>query len=127
MKGKGYADLATLEFLNLIHTLRPLLPMMCVVDCDPHGIDIMRTYKYGSRNLAHEENATVSGLQWLGVKMEDILGHRSRARGEDSSQSPTDESSQLSTEYFSSQGSVLGFIPSEPVVQRHVCTTKLTY
>ncbi|KAL1871083.1 endodeoxyribonuclease [Diaporthe australafricana] len=76
--GKGYADLATLEFLNLVHSVRPLIPILGVVDCDPHGIDIMRTYKYGSQRLSHEENARVPGLQWLGVKMDDILGSRSQ-------------------------------------------------
>lgn len=46
----------------------------CVVDCDPHGVDIMRMFKYGSRSLGHEANARVSGLQWLGVRMDDVLG-----------------------------------------------------
>lgn len=49
--------------------------MLCVVDCDPHGIDIMRMYKHGSKGLGHEANARVPGLQWLGVKMDDILLH----------------------------------------------------
>ncbi|KAF3771393.1 DNA topoisomerase IV, alpha subunit [Cryphonectria parasitica EP155] len=73
--GKGYADLATLKFLNLIHTLRPLIPVLCVVDCDPHGVDILRTYKYGSKGLSHEVDVRVPGLQWLGVKMDDIFRH----------------------------------------------------
>lgn len=104
-KGKGYADLATLEFLNLIHSVRPVLPILCVVDCDPHGIDIMRTYKYGSRGLGHEENATVPGLQWLGVKMGDILGYIPGLQEQDSSQSSGGQSSQSSAAYFGSQGS----------------------
>ncbi|KAK7740899.1 endodeoxyribonuclease [Cytospora paraplurivora] len=95
LRGKGYADLATLRFLNLIHSLRPIIPILCVVDCDPHGIDIMRTYKYGSRSLSHEENATVSGLQWLGVKMEDILGHSLGSWEDNSSQSSAGHLSQL--------------------------------
>ncbi|ROW01847.1 hypothetical protein VMCG_05505 [Cytospora schulzeri] len=102
--GKGYADLATLEFLNLIHSLRPIIPILCVVDCDPHGIDIMRTYKYGSRSLRHEVNVTVPGLQWLGVKMRDILGHIWRPREEDSFQGSADQSSQSSAGFSSSQG-----------------------
>ncbi|KAI3392711.1 hypothetical protein diail_5268 [Diaporthe ilicicola] len=85
--GKGYPDLATLEFLNLIHSVRPLMPILGVVDCDPHGIEIMRTYKYGSRSLSHEENARVQGLQWLGVKMDDILCASRPPLEEDGSQS----------------------------------------
>lgn len=60
----------------------------------------MRTYKYGSRSLGHEENATVPGLQWLGVKMEDILRHNSRP-WEDGPGSSADQSSQSSAGYLS--------------------------
>lgn len=87
-QGKGYADLATRQFLHLIHDVRPLLPILCVVDCDPHGIDIMRNYKYGSKGLGHEENTRIPGLQWLGVKMEDILLASSLSPGQ-SSQTPS--------------------------------------
>lgn len=77
VQGKGYADLATLQFLHLIHTLRPDIPIFAVVDCDPHGIDIMRNYKHGSKALGHEANTRVPGLKWLGVKMDDIFLHSS--------------------------------------------------
>ncbi|KAK2603188.1 hypothetical protein N8I77_009663 [Diaporthe amygdali] len=105
--GKGYADLATLEFLNLVHSARPLIPILGVVDCDPHGIEIMRMYKYGSQSLSHEENARVPGLQWLGVKMDDILGASWQAFEEYGSQSPVNLSSQSSQSSFGqfSQGS----------------------
>ncbi|CAN8096251.1 unnamed protein product [Discula destructiva] len=85
--GKGYADLATLEFLNLIHTLQPAIPVLCVVDCDPHGIDIMRTYKHGSKGLGHEASTRIPGLRWLGVKMTDVFsaGDRLSLTGRDSS------------------------------------------
>lgn len=111
-KGKGYADLATLEFLSLVHSARPLMPILGVVDCDPHGIEIMRTYKYGSQRLSHEENARVPGLQWLGVKMDNILGASRPAAEEDGSQSSlvrSSQSSQSSLGQFSqeSQGSAL--------------------
>ncbi|KUI70123.1 Meiotic recombination protein rec12 [Cytospora mali] len=113
--GKGYADLATLEFLNLVHSMRPILPILCVVDCDPHGIDIMRTYKYGSRSLRHEEKAIIPGLQWLGVKIEDVVRHYAVPEEEDSSQSSTNQSSQSSGGYFSSQGSgSFSIPPSQP-------------
>lgn len=54
--------------------------MLCVVDCDPHGVDIMRMYKHGSRGLGHEAHARVPGLQWLGVKMDDILPGTNKPR-----------------------------------------------
>lgn len=49
------------------------MPLLCVVDCDPHGVDIMRTYKHGSKGLGHEVNTRVPGLHWLGIKMGDIF------------------------------------------------------
>lgn len=91
-KGKGYPDLTTVQFLNLIHSLRPHIPVLCVVDWDPHGIEIMRMFKYGSKNLIHEENARVAGLQWLGVRMGDIL--------ETSTTSPNEQTSYNSTVEF---------------------------
>lgn len=111
-QGKGYADLATLEFLSLVHSARPLMPILGVVDCDPHGIQIMRTYKYGSQRLSHEVNARVPGLQWLGVKMDNILGANQPATEEDGSQSSLARSSQSSQSSFGqfsqeSQGSAL--------------------
>lgn len=106
-QGKGYADLATLEFLNLIHSARPLLPILGVFDCDPHGIEIMRTYKYGSQRLSHEENTRVPGLQWLGVKIDDILRANPPTVEEDGSQSSPGQASQSSQSSFGllSQGS----------------------
>ena len=95
-QGKGYADLATLEFLNLVHSARPHMPILGVFDCDPHGINIMRTYKYGSRRLSHEKNALVPGLQWLGVKIDDVLRDRPAAIEEERSQSSLGQSSQPS-------------------------------
>lgn len=44
-----------------------------MVDCDPHGVDIMRTYQHGSKSLGHEANTRVPGLHWLGVRMDDVF------------------------------------------------------
>jgi meiotic recombination protein SPO11 len=54
--------------------------MFALVDFDPHGIAIMRTYKYGSRRLDHEENATAPRLRWLGIHSNDILSKASPGR-----------------------------------------------
>ncbi|KAJ3233462.1 hypothetical protein HDU81_002262 [Chytriomyces hyalinus] len=43
-------------------------------DCDPHGIDILLCYKFGSRNNAYESPYTaVPSMKWAGVTMKDIL------------------------------------------------------
>ncbi|KAG8160814.1 hypothetical protein KVR01_009078 [Diaporthe batatas] len=111
--GKGYADLATIEFLSLVHSLRPLMPILGVFDSDPHGIQIMRTYKNGSRRLSHEQNARVPGLQWIGVRIEDVLRAGPPGGEEDGSQSSSlGQSRQSSQSSFGqssqeSQGSAL--------------------
>ncbi|OTA68026.1 DNA topoisomerase IV, alpha subunit [Hypoxylon sp. EC38] len=76
--GKGYPDLITRQFLHSLHSAFPLLPIHGLVDFDPSGIDIVLTYKRGSRSLGHEENVTVPGISWLGLKSCDILGHSRR-------------------------------------------------
>ncbi|KAI0835180.1 DNA topoisomerase IV, alpha subunit [Hypoxylon sp. FL0890] len=73
--GKGYPDLVTRQFLHNLHSTFSQVPIHALVDFDPSGIDIMLTYKRGSRSLGHEENVTVPGLSWLGPKSCDILGH----------------------------------------------------
>ncbi|XDG01593.1 hypothetical protein ABKA04_001208 [Annulohypoxylon sp. FPYF3050] len=72
--GKGYPDLVTRQFLHLLHSGSPQVPIYALVDFDPSGIDIMLTYKRGSRSLSHEENITAPGLSWLGPKSSDVLG-----------------------------------------------------
>ena len=72
-QAKGFPDLATRRFLSMLHTIQPDLPMFVLVDYDPYGVAILRTYKYGSQRLAHENSATVPGIQWLGVRSRDVL------------------------------------------------------
>lgn len=36
----------------------------------------MRCYSHGSRAHAHEKRVTVPGLQWLGIKSDDLAGRR---------------------------------------------------
>jgi hypothetical protein len=42
------------------------LKMHCLVDCDPFGLDIFFTYKYGSRAM-HYHNLDCPEIQWMGV------------------------------------------------------------
>lgn len=53
----------------------PHIPIYALVDFDPSGIEIMLTYKRGSRSLRHELNVTIPELSWLGPKIGDILCH----------------------------------------------------
>ncbi|KAL2132113.1 hypothetical protein VTI74DRAFT_4202 [Chaetomium olivicolor] len=102
-EAKGFPDLATRRFLSMLHAARPELCFVVLVDFDPHGVAIMRTYKYGSRRLDHEENATAPRLRWLGIRSDDIVLNTSAGRDEtyDLSQSQMNQeaTSQVSMAY----------------------------
>ncbi|XP_040187152.1 meiotic recombination protein SPO11 [Rana temporaria] len=70
--GKGVPDLNTRLFLRkLWDTFR--VPIFTLVDCDPHGIEIMCIYKYGSVSMSFEaRNLTVPSVAWLGLLPSDI-------------------------------------------------------
>lgn len=47
-------------------------PIYALVDCDPDGIEILSTYKYGSRSMARlNESLAVERILWLGLKASD--------------------------------------------------------
>ncbi|KAI3552200.1 type IIB DNA topoisomerase [Colletotrichum abscissum] len=71
-EGKGYPDLNTKQFVHLLHTAKPELPIFALVDFDCYGIAIMRCYSYGTRGHAHEKATTVPSMQWLGIKSDDL-------------------------------------------------------
>lgn len=45
-------------------------------DCDPWGLAIALTIKYGSINLAHLKNLTVPNAEWIGITPSDIVEFR---------------------------------------------------
>ncbi|KAK8040935.1 Bcspo11 [Apiospora phragmitis] len=73
MTAKGYPDLASRQFIHRIHSTWPQTPIYALMDFDPDGVAILRTYKRGSQGMRHEERITVPGLLWLGVKNSDLL------------------------------------------------------
>ncbi|EGZ75040.1 DNA topoisomerase IV, alpha subunit [Neurospora tetrasperma FGSC 2509] len=101
--GKGYPDLATRKFLATIHSVRPRLLMFALVDFDPHGISVLRTYQYSSQRLDHEERTKVFGLRWLGIRSSDVLSNtvmtQDCSANSQGSQSSQDLSSQESIAY----------------------------
>ncbi|KAI1622038.1 meiotic recombination protein SPO11 [Exophiala viscosa] len=70
---KGYPDLATRHFLRFVldHSETPL-PIFCLIDWDPDGIQILKCYLYGSKNLAREHVCNIPELKWLGLKADDV-------------------------------------------------------
>jgi meiotic recombination protein SPO11 len=78
---KGYPDISTRAMLRLLSSPAPqngfcAPPVYVLVDCDPDGIGILSTYKYGSKNLAHEtSHLRLPQLQWIGLRSEQIMNN----------------------------------------------------
>ncbi|KAL2269687.1 hypothetical protein VTJ83DRAFT_1871 [Remersonia thermophila] len=87
LTAKGFPDLATRRFLSVLATIKPDLSMFALVDFDPYGVAILRTYTYGSQRLDHEENSTVPQLRWLGILSDDLLQNQSSHQGGSQGQS----------------------------------------
>ncbi|KAJ8409003.1 hypothetical protein AAFF_G00240240 [Aldrovandia affinis] len=70
--GKGVPDVnSRLMVRKLWDALR--IPIFALVDADPHGIEIMCIYKYGSVSMSFEaHNLTVPSVMWLGLLPSDI-------------------------------------------------------
>ncbi|KAM9589972.1 meiotic recombination protein SPO11 isoform 3-T3 [Trichechus inunguis] len=70
--GKGVPDLNTRLLVKKLWDLFHI-PVFALVDADPHGIEIMCIYKYGSMSMSFEaHNLTVPAIRWLGLLPSDI-------------------------------------------------------
>ncbi|XP_029291975.1 meiotic recombination protein SPO11 isoform X2 [Cottoperca gobio] len=70
--GKGVPDVnSRLMVRKLWDTLH--IPILALVDADPHGIEIMCIYKYGSVSMSFEAHSlTVPSVMWLGLLPSDL-------------------------------------------------------
>lgn len=48
------------------------IPAYILVDADPHGIEIMFTYRFGSLSLSHLDMLASPKIQWIGIRPTDI-------------------------------------------------------
>ena len=65
---KGYPDVSTRILLKKIATDLQK-PMYILVDADPHGIEIMCVYKFGSLQMIHSaEQLAISNIEWIGYE-----------------------------------------------------------
>lgn len=104
LQAKGFPDLATRKFLCMLHSVKPEVELFALVDFDPHGVAILRTYQNRSKRLDHEDDTTVPRMRWLGLRSSDLLlsrgrGISDRAPLRSDSQSSQDVSSQDSVAY----------------------------
>ncbi|XP_077425901.1 meiotic recombination protein SPO11 isoform X2 [Vanacampus margaritifer] len=70
--GKGFPDvnsrLMVRKLWDVLH-----VPVFTLVDADPHGIEIMCIYKYGSMAMSFEaESLTIPSIKWLGLLPSDL-------------------------------------------------------
>jgi len=70
--GKGFADIATREFLKLL--VRELkLPVFGLVDADPYGMSILLVYAVGAKRTSYETPfLAVRDIKWLGLRPTDF-------------------------------------------------------
>ena len=72
--------MATRRWLRLLLNQYPRLRVVALVDGDPHGLDILATYKNGSAAMSYSAaDLCIPELCWLGVRVED-LSARAQAR-----------------------------------------------
>lgn len=63
---KGYPDVNTRLLLKKLHSDLGM-NIYLLVDADPHGIEIMLTYKFGSMSKIHNaEHLAVPSIEWIG-------------------------------------------------------------
>ncbi|KNC85250.1 DNA topoisomerase 6 subunit A [Sphaeroforma arctica JP610] len=69
---KGQPDIATRLFLKRIRTILKI-PILGLMDSDPHGLKILSVYMHGSKNMSYDsEHLTTADIKWLGVRPSDL-------------------------------------------------------
>lgn len=70
--GKGEPDIATRMFLKRM-SIQYTIPIIALMDSDPYGLEILITYKWGSKNMCYDVfNLAIPSIKWLGVFPSDI-------------------------------------------------------
>ncbi|PTB58187.1 hypothetical protein M431DRAFT_517763 [Trichoderma harzianum CBS 226.95] len=73
---KGYPDMLTCSFVQLIRFNCPHIPIFVLADYDPDGLNILRHYRLKSEIVS--EGFTAPAIRWLGIKSQDLLERESR-------------------------------------------------
>ncbi|CAM1319925.1 SPO11 (predicted) [Pycnogonum litorale] len=71
--GKGFPDVNTRRLLKILWQQLEI-PILALVDANPHGLEIMTVYKYGSMTMSFcNEELIVPEIKWLGILPSDIV------------------------------------------------------
>ncbi|KAK2520635.1 Spo11, partial [Columba guinea] len=72
LKGRGVPDLNTRLLVRKLWDAFQI-PVFTLMDADPHGVEIMCIYKYGSVSMSFEaHHLTVPSIKWLGLLPSDL-------------------------------------------------------
>ena len=78
--GAGYPSLLCKELIHSLYTQMEsqgrCLPIYCLVDCDPRGIEIFLSYQQGTITLPESYHYALPKLLYLGIECEDIMKYR---------------------------------------------------
>lgn len=76
MTGIGQPDIATRMMLRKI-VEETGLPVFAIMDADPYGLEILRSYTFGSKALGYETPWLVTeNIYWLGLRPEDMENYK---------------------------------------------------
>lgn len=70
--GCGYPPLSVRAVVKSLAT-QLNLPVLGLFDYNPHGVQIMLTYKFGSVRMGMESHAYTVDLKWMGLHHRDII------------------------------------------------------
>ncbi len=76
MTGIGSPDIATRMMLRRI-VEETGIPVFAIMDADPYGLEILRSYTFGSKALGYETPWLVTqNIYWLGLRPEDMQNYK---------------------------------------------------
>ncbi len=68
IKGKGYPCMMTKQFCSFLKRTKKNLKIFALVDYDPHGIEILMTYRSGTLL----NNDYIDDIEYLGMTFQDL-------------------------------------------------------
>ena len=72
LTGCGYPPLSVRAVLKSL-SVQLQLPALGLFDYNPHGLQILLTYKHGSTRMGMESHAHAVDVKWLGLHYDDIM------------------------------------------------------
>lgn len=70
---RGYPDTTSKAFVNLVWS-KLNIPVFALTDADPHGLEIVCNYKFGSYSSAYETgHCVLPNLRWLGLLPSEVM------------------------------------------------------